>query len=362
MRSTVVLGLGAAALLVAGCGGDGSSDDAAGSAGASGSGGTTSSGGSGGSGEAGSGAAPGGVKPKQGPPENRVGGFEIQLPDYVLEPGQEETPCYLFDLDIDGASRFVAAAMLETTVGLHHGNITTRPKTGEGLRECEEMTGLGGSEAIDVINGGSVLFGSTTQFEGQEWRTFPEGMAFEVDEGFEIVARMHYLNSTPETVTVAPRYEWHTIAEEDVTTPIGPIFWQINGFKIPPRSELTVQTDCYLFEDMYLVDAMPHMHALGTHFQAKYIGGERDGEAFIDQPFFDADTAIRQFNPAIDLSQGDGLSFSCTWNNTFDKEIGEGIGDDEMCMMFGYGYPPEKAATLTAAPEGNCFAILPPGD
>jgi hypothetical protein len=35
------------------------------------------------------------------------------------------------------------------------------------------------------------------------------------------------------------------------------------------------------------------------------------------------------------IQPGDGFSFSCTWKNTFDKPIVEGVGDDEMCMMFG---------------------------
>ena len=296
----------------------------------------------------------------KGPPANSVGGFSIQLPDAVLEPGEETTPCWLFPLEIDGPSRFVNAAVLRTGPGLHHGNITTRPKTGEGIRPCEEQTGLGGSEALDIVKGGSVLFGSTTQLVGEEWRHFPNDMAYRIKDGYEIVARMHYLNSSAKAVTVAPSYEWYTIAESEVTEELGPIFWTIGGFEIPPRSEHTVSAECYFDQPMAIVEAMPHMHKLGTHFGATVLGGPNGGSAFLDEKGYDPDGAIRTFDPAIDLAGSDGVSFSCTWNNTFDKVIEEGIGDDEMCMLFGYAYPAKHASSAFATTTGQCVDLLPP--
>ncbi len=295
-------------------------------------------------------------KPKPGKPPNAVGSFTIQLPEETLAPGDEITPCYVFPLEIEGPSTFVNAAVLKTGPGLHHGNITTRPKTGEGMRPCEDDIG---GEALDVVAGGSVLFGSSTQLVGEEWRRFPNDMAYQVKEGFEIVARMHYLNTTSQTLTVAPSYDWYTIPESDVTEVLGPIFWAIRNFEIPPQSEHTVSTECNFARPMQIVEAMPHMHALGTHFGASIVGGPNDGSAFLDEKGYDPEGSIRVFEPPVNLDGSDGVRFSCTWKNPFDKQIVEGIGDNEMCMMFGYAFPVENAYTAVATPNGPCIELTP---
>ncbi len=306
-------------------------------------------------------AGGGGTLPEQAPPENAVGGFSVELPVTTLAPGEELEPCWIFPLEVEGPSRFVAAAQLTTGEGLHHGNITTRKKTGDGIRDCtnDPNGSIAGGEAEDIINGGAVLFGSSTQLVGSEWHRFPDGKAYRIKDGYEIVARMHYLNSSAKPVTVAPKYRWYTIPEEDVVDEIAPFAWVLTDFEIPPKSEHTISTECWLYEQMKIVDAMPHMHALGDRFLVNYVGGQRDGEAFLDDQGFDEASDIYSFDPAVDLGQGDGVRFGCTWKNTFDKPIHEGIGDNEMCILFGYAYPAAQAFSALAT-EQKCIPVLPP--
>jgi len=295
------------------------------------------------------------------PPSNIVGGFKIEVPPTTLAPGEEKTPCWIFPLEITGPSHIVVGGSVTVGPGMHHGNITTRKKTGEGIRECNkaEDSGIGG-EAGDIISGGAVLFGSSTQLTGTEWQSFPDGMGYRVKDGFEVVARMHYLNVSSEPLTVAPVYEWYTIDESKMAQEIGPFAWVYGDFSIPPKSEFTVEADCSFPAPMHLVNVLPHMHKLGTAFTASYLGGELDGKMFLESRGYDPDNGVMvQYDKAIDLSQGDGASFSCTWKNTFDKTIGEGIGDNEMCILFGYAYPPENAFTASAS-GSSCFYVAPP--
>lgn len=303
--------------------------------------------------------APVGKPPRKSPPKDPVGGFSIQLPELTLAPGDEQSPCFIFPLDLQGPSHFVGGASLTVGPGMHHGNITTRPKTGEGSRPCPKDEGGLAGEAVDISKGGAVLFGSSTQITGTEWQSFPEGMAYRIKDGFEIVARMHYLNVSSAPVDIAPAYTWYTIAEEAMTQEIGPFAWNFNDISIPPQSSLTVTGTCDIPKPMHIVNVLPHMHKLGTAFQARFVGGPLDGQLFLDSPGYDPDRGvIEQYDPAVDLSQGTGASFSCTWNNTFDKTIVEGIGDNEMCILFGYAYPPENAFT-TVADEGHCVWVAP---
>lgn len=302
-----------------------------------------------------------GKAPQQGAPPNAVGGFSAAIPKETLPPGEETLPCWILPLELEGPSRFVAAGSLEVSDGLHHGNVTTRKKTGEGVRPCpkEDNPSIAGGEAADIIHGGAVLFGSSTQLVGVEWHRFPEGHAYRVKDGFEIVARMHYLNTSNETITVQPKYRWYTIPEEDVVEEIGPFAWVLSEFLIPPLSEHTESRDCVMWKEMRVVDAMPHMHALGTRFHASFFGGPRHGELWLDHEGYDQNTDILSYDPAVDLSQGDGASFGCEWKNTFDKPIKEGIGDNEMCILFGYAAPAVNSFSAYAG-AGGCVVVLPP--
>lgn len=305
---------------------------------------------------------PAGRPPAPMPPPGAALGFAIELPPFQLRPGEERQPCYVFPLDLADPSVVVVAGSVTTGPGLHHGNITTRRKTGDGVRLCDKDNT--DHIAFDILGGGAVLFGSSTQVTGTEWQSFPEGMGYRVRQGYEIVARMHYLNPTPAALTVQPRYEWYTVPEARLKTELGPFAWSYSKFQIPPQSDLTVTGDCALQKPMNIVSLLPHMHGLGRRFTAAFLGGPRQGRLFLDADWgARGESDIVQFDGGVDLSQGglgDGASFSCTWRNTFDKTIREGVGDNEMCILFGYAYPADSAYSALATPQGGCLPVLPP--
>jgi hypothetical protein len=304
-----------------------------------------------------------GHPPLAKPPANIVGGFSIQLPTTTLMPGDEQQPCWIFPVDLTGPSRLVGGAKLTVSRGMHHGNITTRPKTGEGIRPCDPSKDppLVGGEGFDIANGGAVLFASSTQVQGEEWHSFPDGYAFPIKEGHEIVARMHYLNSSTQALDVAPKYEWFTIDASKIVQTLAPFAWTYSYFTIPPHAMHTVTGSCRLPPGMNVLMALPHMHKMGVGFDAAFLGGPKDGQSWLVSKGYDPDRGVSQmFQPAVDLSQGDGSTFSCSWNNTLDKPLVNGIGDNEMCILFGYAYPPEKTYSLTTSDSGGCIWAVAP--
>lgn len=301
---------------------------------------------------------PAGQPPLPSPPPNTVGGFEIRIPPMTLRPGDERFPCYVLPLLLEGPTRIVGGASLTVGPGLHHGNILTHRQTGDQLRVCNRDERGGEAEAIDVVQGGSVLFGSSTQFAGTEWQRFPEGMGYRVRDDQEIVARLHYINASNATITVAPIYRWYTIAEAALKTELAPFAWDYREIRLPPKRETTLTGRCLFLDPMHVVSVLPHMHALGTRFTAGFLGGPRDGQLWLDSKGYDPDQGVlRQFEPAIDLGQAHGATFACTWNNTFDKEIEYGVGDDEMCVLFGYAYPVWASYTTLIGEGGRCSVI-----
>lgn len=304
-------------------------------------------------------APPVGKPPTSSPPANVVGGFSIEIPEMQLAPGQEIEPCWIFPLELTGPSRVVGGAVLRTPPGMHHGNITTRPKTGEGIRPCPAGDTDSG---LDVINGGMVLFASSTQLSGEEWYRFPDGHGYRVKEGHEIVARMHYLNPTDVALPIAPRYEWFAIDETRLVNELSPFVWTYQKFEIAPNAELTVTGDCRLPNDhpMHVVTVLPHMHALGTALSAGYVGGSFDGQRFLDSPGYNPEKGVlMQYEPAVDLTDATGIQFSCTWRNTHAKTIVEGVGDNEMCIVFGFAWPADKSFNALAN-SGGCVMVPTP--
>lgn len=305
-------------------------------------------------------SAPVGMPPLGEPPANVVGGFSITIPEMQLQAGEEIEPCWIFPLEVAGPSRITGGAVLRTPPGMHHGNITTRPKTGEGLRSCPPGDTDSG---LDIINGGMVLFASSTQVTGEEWYRFPDGHGYRVIDSHEIVARMHYLNPSDTPIPIAPTYEWFTIDETKLVHELAPFAWTFSKFEIPPLAEATVTGDCSLPKTdhpMHIVTALPHMHELGRALDATYVGGRFDGEKFLDSPGYDPDQGVLlQYDPAVDLTDATGIRFSCTWQNTHDKTIVEGVGDNEMCIVFGYAWPTDQAYSALAN-DGGCLMVPTP--
>lgn len=299
--------------------------------------------------------------PARSVPAHVVGGFGIQLPEVTLAPGEESLRCHIFPLEIQGPSRIVGGARLTVGPGLHHGNILTRPKTGEGPRPCPPGDGAGGvgGELESVLAGGAVLFGSSTQVQGEEWQRFPDGMGFPVKDGFEVVAYMHYLNPASEATVVSPRYEWFTVDEAAVEHVLAPFAWMLHGWEIPPLAELTATAECNIPGPMHLVHALPHMHRMGRAFTADLVGGPYDGVRFLDSPGYDPEDGVMlEYTPELDLSVADRFRFSCTWQNTIDKPLHYGIGDDEMCFLFGFAYPPESAYSAVSSGGTSCVTAV----
>jgi hypothetical protein len=299
-----------------------------------------------------------GQAPPRQPPPDAVGGFFVELPSQTLMPGEETLPCFVMPLDLMGPSRVVGGATLTVGPGMHHGNVTARKAHAmPGPRECFDDERGDARQALDVADGGAVLFGSSTQISGQEWQSFPKGMGYRLHDGLEIVARMHYLNATSQPITVTPRYQWYTIDEAKLTQEIAPFLWDNKDINVPPLGDQTITGKCAFPATMHVVTAMPHMHKLGTSFRAGFLGGKLDGQAWLDSPGYDPEKGVmQQYDPSIDLGQADGAWFSCSWHNTLNEQITYGIGDNEMCILFGYAWPPEAAFTAEVK-NGNCVVV-----
>jgi hypothetical protein len=158
---------------------------------------------------------------------------------------------------------------------------------------------------------------------------------------------------------VSPHYEWFTVDEGQISHLLAPFAWMLDGWEIPPMSEFTATAECNVLGPMHLVHVLPHMHRMGKAFTAELVGGEHDGLRFLDSPGYDPDSGVMlEYEPPLDLSVADRFRFSCTWHNTLDKPLHYGVGDNEMCFLFGYAYPTESVYSALSSGGTSCLLFV----
>src|SRR6185295_6735916 len=97
-------------------------------------------------------------------------------------------------------------------------------------------------------------------------------------------------------------------------------------------------TSCPVFGGK-VVEMMPHTHKFATSFTVDFLHEDGKTKRIIDNGAFNAESHITVYDPALDLSTVSQIAYSCTFNNSTDHDIVWGIGENEMCILFGYVYP-----------------------
>jgi Copper type II ascorbate-dependent monooxygenase, C-terminal domain len=288
-------------------------------------------------------------------PDPPRSGFRVVAPPITLEPGEELETCLSWPYP-SIKNTLVYAARVHATPGLHHSNVIAKPvndETGPNpYPECHPGADDAFSDVPAVIP--DVLFASSTQVSGREELVLAPGLAFRVDPTREISTNYHLLNygSAPARVEVA--YDFFTMPDELLVNEVAPFVMQVNDFLIPPQAKLEVGGTCRVFGGE-IVSIMPHTHQFSERFVTDIVPPEAEGEPrnVYEDSGFDTDSDIVTYDPPLSLGEYDSLRYSCLFHNTTDHDITYGIGDNEMCVLFGYLYPVEKQVVAYSPFQGE---------
>jgi Copper type II ascorbate-dependent monooxygenase, C-terminal domain len=272
-------------------------------------------------------------------PDPPKSGFRIVAPPRTMKAGEEAEFCLSWPIP-KTVNHIVYAARLHTTPGLHHSNVIAKPvdaKAGPNpYPGCHKGASDPFNQLPDVIP--DVFFANSTQIVGEETLAFPPGIGFRYDPAREISTDMHLLNTTAEEQTVEVVYDFFTMPESDLTHEVAPFVLQVNDFLIPPHSIGKVGSDCSVFGGE-IVSLMPHTHKLATDFTADFHEPGGDYKRVMDTGPYDAQSHIKVYDPELSLQNVSSMRYECTFNNTTDHDVVYGIGENEMCVLFGYIYP-----------------------
>jgi len=285
-------------------------------------------------------------------------GFRIVAPPTTLAPGEERSFCLAWPIP-DVPRNIVHAGRLYTTPGLHHSNVTAKPIDSElGPNPYPDCL-PGASDPFSNIADGvpDVLFANSTQVVGEETLSFPEGMGYVLDTAREITTSIHFLNTTSEPQRVEVAYDFFTMAGGDLVQEVAPFVVQIEDFSVPPHTKEVVGTTCHVFGGE-VVSLMPHTHELATAFNVDLVSADGSARRVYADGAYDLESDIRSYDPPLDLEGVTSIHHECHFDNTRDVEVRYGIGLDEMCILFGYLYPPEKQFAGVVSNDGDpCWSI-----
>ena len=287
-------------------------------------------------------------------------GFRLVLPERVLAPGEERTECVAWPYP-KLKSRHVYSVVLHVTSGLHHANLLGVSYSDEGpspYPSCATNQGELSQHVVSAVSGDipDVVFANSTAIRGSEALTFAPGMAFELTtEGREVASEVHWLNASAQTVRAQAVYDVFTMPAGDVVEELVPYYFDNLAFEVPPKSKGDIVTECALYGGNF-VTMMPHTHKRAAAVRADLVHADGTTTNVLDKGAFDVETDIEVFDSPISLAGMKSIRYTCSVVNDLTEPIVYGIGDNEMCTLFGYMYPPQSQTIGIQTTTAGCIA------
>ena len=258
---------------------------------------------------------------------------------------------------------YLNAVEMEASLGMHHSNWFFVPDSRypgpDGTWACRSR----GFEAGVASYLGGVFFAQSTQIQ-RETQQFPAGTVVVIPPHARIIGALHQLNASPMAREVGLTLRARTIPRSEVRTRLSPFYLEYTPLTIVPRGRSTFSVECPLEErarmltgapvDMRFFYGLAHFHELGAEMRVDVLGGAADGRALYQTTSRQGDSWAVTMQPAVDVSGARALRLTCVFDNPRSETVRYGIGDQEMCIWFGFtdspyqwaGRAPSNAAAM----------------
>ena len=260
----------------------------------------------------------------------------LTIEAFDVEPGTERQVCKHFNLPAD-VPFDVVRFKSEMAGTSHHLNVykllsdVTDPVSASdaAVHDC--------APASEQLSGeAAYIFGAATPERTVE---MPAGVAFHLVPQQRIILEQHVINATPNVIQGGVSFEMAAPAEEGTIEHHADVIWFANWTFFIPPNQVTNETDhCTVPYDVNVFGLMSHTHALGAHFSIEKWSSSGTEHLYDSTDW--AHPVYQQHDPHLSIAAGEGLQWTCTWNNTTGGLVTPGKNStDEMCMTFAYAYP-----------------------
>jgi hypothetical protein len=276
-------------------------------------------------------------------------GFQLRTEGTEIGPGEDVEYCEVLQLPGDPSVEYHVTRFEVAMSQYSHHLIVSAANPGSAEEEQWEVgsriecAGLDGIASVPVT-------GSQHPYHDE---AFPPGVGRVYHGGQKIIFDYHYFNTGSTPVAARAAVNFHTAPAEQVTR----IAKQLSALNItiaiPPMQTRAFTADCDFNADVMLFKVTRHTHQWGRDFDVAFKGGERDGEhIWTSTDYEDTDHVLPE---PILVREGDGLSFTCEFENTTESTLYYGLtASDEMCNLFGAVYAPDGVEDV---PPQMCFIV-----
>jgi hypothetical protein len=172
----------------------------------------------------------------------------------------------------------------------------------------------------------------------------PDGVAFHINKGDQIVFQLHLLNATQDVVSSTASLDVIAVDasrvqnEAEMVLAGPPPIATLTRFQIPPGDNQVVSDTCTFTGASNYYALFPHMHKLGKHIKVTTIVGGVSNVIW-DNDYQFTEQTFTSFDP-IPMQMGDKIHVDCTYNNDTGVTVPMGeSSNQEMCFAISYRYP-----------------------
>jgi hypothetical protein len=273
------------------------------------------------------------------PPGTTPGTVQLVSADYTLQGGQEIYICKRVTMKDDV---WIHSITPVNGAGTHHQLIAVdpNPQLGDGIESpCDPLQPTWNMIFASGVNSPSL--------------TMPDGVAFHLAKGDQLVFQMHLLNAEADAVTSKASLDVVTLDpvdtdhEAEMVLAGPPPIATLTRFDIPPGDNQVISSSCTFTGDSNYYALFPHMHKLGKHIKVTTIIGGASNVIW-DNDYQFTDQQFTSFAP-IPMHTGDKIHVDCTYDNETGAPVPMGeSSNQEMCFAISYRFPKLPASQFGA--------------
>jgi hypothetical protein len=166
--------------------------------------------------------------------------------------------------------------------------------------------------------------------------TYPENVGSVIPASMGFMLNAHFVNAGATDYQATLKVTLHVAAPGTVTEHAGVVFMNQYGINISPSNmPQTATATCTLPQDMTVIGSGSHMHQRATGFTAT------DGTQTLYQTDSWNNPVPKVYMPALQLTKGTNVTFSCTYVNDTGQALtfGEYAQTNVMCIYTMAFYP-----------------------
>jgi hypothetical protein len=263
---------------------------------------------------------------------------------FTVGPGQEVVYCVRIPMPDAFKGRDLALVGWDSTVPapMHHYFMFYDPTATSGTTPvpCEGSNPevAASSAGLNLFSMGTLLFVAGT---GSDSYRSNSGYGAVLTSNGSFVTNHHVINVTANPITVGAKFTLKVTGARDIPHPTQALSCQTIDISLPAQTTTDVRATCLAPFDLDVVTMSSHAHQDLVTFETRMYDGTQTLPTVLYTSTQWESPVVEHLATPLHLKAGQGLTFTCRFDNTTGSTIGFGLtATSEMCAaMTDYAYP-----------------------